>query len=305
MTSMARVPSTVRQVAGIASIAWTFCACSRLRSADVNSLPVERNPPAASAAVESATPPAASAPPSSSPAAVTSLNTADTAWSLAQLRASASPEAGPAVWLEGYVNLADCSYGRQDAPQPCLFASFADHPFAGGIERVLLGGVPDSWQQLRARSRVRVLITYDKTLKGPLNFAPGEEALNYVDELAPRELAVEHKAGSFADGSWSVSDLLTWDGLHLEMSLDVTGYVIASYECPRCPRPAKCRPCGAPFVTLADTPDASTGPSLVVAGFAGPRLPKKYDPRRRYKFSGVWRESVSAVSTERGGLLGI
>lgn len=234
---------------------------------------------------------------------MTALNTADTAWSLAQLRAAAAPDAGPAVWLEGYVNVADCSDARQDTPKPCLFASLADHPFAGGSERVLLGVIPDAWEQLQPRSRVRVLVTYDKTLKGPLNFAPGEEALNYVDEQAPRERVVEQKVASFADGSWSVGDLLTWDRLELETSLDVTGYVTSSYECPPCPRTAKCKPCGAPFVTLADTPQATTGPSLVVAGFAGPRLPKKFDPKRRYKFSGVWRASVSAVSTERGGLL--
>lgn len=253
--------------------------------------------------VESTPPAATQEAPSSSTAAVTSLNTADTAWSLARLRASAAPDAGPAVWVEGYVNMADCSYGRQEAPKPCLFASFADHPFAGGSERVLLAGVPDGWQQLQPRARVRVLITYDKTLKGPLNFAPGEEALNYVAELAPRELAVEHKLPGFADGSWSVGDLLTWDGLEFEMSLDVTGYVTSSYECPPCPRTAKCKPCGAPFVTLADTPGATAGPSLVVAGFAGTRLPQQFDPQRRYKFSGVWRAQVSAVSTERGGLL--
>jgi hypothetical protein len=229
------------------------------------------------------------------------LNGAESPWSLAELRKSASPDDGPEVWLEGYVNLADCSYGRADKPKPCLFASFADHPFAGGEERILIGGVPDSWEKLPPRARVRLLASYDRTLVGPLEFSRGKEALNYIDQADPRPTTHVAKSPTFADGSWSVGDLISRDDLVLDTEIEITAYVTSEYKCPPCPPTVTCSPCAMPSLTLGDTPDADSGPRLLVAGFA--ELPDKFNHKQRYKFSGTLRDSVGARSSDRGVML--
>jgi hypothetical protein len=208
------------------------------------------------------------------------------------------------VWLAGYVNMADCSHGRSDAPKPCLLASFADHPFSGGAERILLSAVPDSWAKLPPRVRVRVRVSYDRTLAGPLPYASGKEALNYIDHLEPKPLTpATPKAPTFADGSWSIRDVFSRDDLVLDTPLGVTAYVISHYECPPCPLTAMCKPCAMPSVTLGDTRGESEGPSLLVAGFSGHSLPAKFNPQQRYTFSGVLRDQVAGWTSDRGATL--
>jgi hypothetical protein len=223
--------------------------------------------------------------------ALAPLNARNQPWSLAQLRAAASPDEGREAWLEGYVDVGDCSEASRD--KKCLLAGFADHPFAPGTERVSMGNVPAAWEHLPARTKVCVLVSYDRrVLTESVEFSRAAEALNYIDHIEVQPETPAPAIPTFSDGSWSVADLLHRHDLVPDALTSVSAYVVSHYTCPPCPLGIQCKPCGSPSVTLGDTPEvANTGPTLLVSGFAERKLPARFSPQVRYKFTGVLRSA--------------
>lgn len=262
-----------------------------MRTESSNAPPARSESSLGNAAASSAKVESTQTEPPSATSRITPINTPEHPWTIQELRLNADPFRGSEVWVEGYLRIWDCTTWSLTDARPCLWGRISDHPYAAGNESINLGGVPADWQQLPARSRMRVLATYDRRVVSPAEMSIDRDGLNFISSKPPQQYTANQVRPSYPDGSWSLYYLLERDDLKPGETLSVTGYVRGRYVCPPCPRSVKCKPCADPSVTLADA-DAGPDPlQIKITGVDEATVKSFFEIGKRVSVTGVFKDS--------------
>ena len=194
-------------------------------------------------------------------------------------------EAGAEVELRGKVTINGCKTGSR----PCVFM-IADDVLASPTARVdvLVPGEVTQLPSLQVGDGVNLVARLD--LRG--ESGPFWKFWLHLNSVTVTEPAKEATIGgsTFADGSWSVEDVLN---VKPGVPVMITGYVTDVNLCPPCPKGARCQPCGPEGIVLADIPDG--GKALIYVVLERSLLTGIPVRGKRYQFTGILDEPISYV----------
>jgi hypothetical protein len=111
----------------------------------------------------------------------------------------------------------------------------------------------------------------------------------------------------YPDSSYSVYGLRENMETTLNENVRVKGFVVEVYECPKCPRGAKCKECDKPHFWIADRANAPKDQALIVTDYPkkDPDTRKKteFDVGSQYYVTGVFSKTSGTGFSSSDGLL--